>query len=51
MNSRKSAVEQPRENTVRLVSEEDATDETAALYDEIKGGRGDVDEDLDLSKL
>ena len=51
MDSSKSAAEQPRENTIRLVSEENASDETAALYDEIKGGRGDVDDDLDLSKL
>lgn len=42
---------EPRENTIRLVSEEAATGETAALYEELKGTRGDVDEELDLSKL
>lgn len=50
MSSENNAVE-PRENTIRLVSEAEATGETAALYDEITGGRGDVDEELDLSKL
>ncbi len=43
--------QRPRENTIRLVSEEDAAGKTAALYEEIRGERGDVDEDLDLSKL
>jgi uncharacterized peroxidase-related enzyme len=42
---------QPRANTLRLVSEEEASGKTEQLYRELKGGRGDVDEDLDLSKL
>jgi len=40
-----------RENTIGLVSEAAATGKTAALYEELSGERGDVDEDLDLSKL
>lgn len=51
MASNERGVERARENTIRLVSEAEATGETEALYDEIRGGRGDVDEELDLSKL
>lgn len=41
-----------RENTVRLVTEADATGRVAELYDEIKRSReGDLDDDLSLSKL
>ena len=40
-----------RENTIGLVSEAAATGKTAALYEELSGERGDVDDDLDLSKL
>lgn len=51
MASRERDVQRPRENTIRLVSEEEATGETREIYEEVKGSRGDVDEDLDLSKL
>lgn len=50
MDSQREATA-PRENTIRLVSEAEATGETAQLYDELKGTRGDVDEELDLSRL
>jgi uncharacterized peroxidase-related enzyme len=40
-----------RENTIRLVSEAEATGKTAELYEQLRGERGDVDDDLDLSKL
>ncbi len=42
---------EPRANTLGLVSEEEATGKTARIYQELKGSRGDVDEELDLSKL
>jgi uncharacterized peroxidase-related enzyme len=51
MTSSGSEGQQPRENTIGLVSETEATGETAALYEELKGERGDVDAELDLSKL
>jgi uncharacterized peroxidase-related enzyme len=51
VTSNERELRQPRENTIRLVSEDEATGETRAIYDELKGSRGDVDEDLDLSKL
>lgn len=41
----------PRENTLRLVSEDEATGRTERIYRDLNGSRGDVDEDLDLSKL
>jgi uncharacterized peroxidase-related enzyme len=42
----------PRENTVRLVTEEDATGRVQELYEEVKASReGDLDEELSLSKL
>lgn len=42
---------QPRENTIRLVTEDDASGKTREIYEQLKGNRGDVDEELDLSKL
>ncbi|MFB6300635.1 MAG: carboxymuconolactone decarboxylase family protein [Halobacteriales archaeon] len=51
MASKEQETGQPRENTLRLVSEEEATGKTKEIYEEVKGGRGDVDKDLDLSKL
>jgi len=43
---------QVRENTVDLVTEEEATGRTAELYEEVKAAReGDLDEELSLSKL
>lgn len=51
MASKEQKVDRSRENTIELVSEEEATGRTKEIYEEVKGGRGDVDEELDLSKL
>lgn len=43
---------EPRENTIELVDESEATGRTAEVYQEIRAAReGDLDEDLSLSKL
>jgi uncharacterized peroxidase-related enzyme len=42
--------ERRRENTIRLVSPDDATGRTAELYEEIQD-RAEIDDDLNLSKL
>jgi uncharacterized peroxidase-related enzyme len=43
--------QQPRENTIRLVGEDEASGKAGEIYEELRGSRGNVDEELDLSKL